>query len=91
MTLFLRLCIASVLAAAATSYGCTAKSDDEYVVNAPQGHAVYKISRPGGINRDENFDVALVYGFNDNRVVAQQLVEFLNQEEPNTYFFSEAE
>ena len=50
---------------------------------------MYTIWRPGGFISDENFDVALVYGFNDNRVVARQIVEFLNQEEPNTYFFSE--
>ena len=73
-----------------TSYGCTSKAD-EYVVYAPRDHAVYKISRRGAFFRDENFDVALVYGFSDNRSVAQEMVESLNREEPNTYFFSEVE
>ena len=80
----------TMLAVAVTSYGCTSKSD-EYVVYAPRDHAVYKISRRGAFFRDENFDVVLVYGFNDNRSVAQEMVESLNREEPNTYFFSEVE
>jgi len=90
MTLFSRLSIAIVLTAAVTSYGCTSQSD-EYVVSTTQGHAVYKIWKPGEIIRDENYDVALVYGFSDNPVVAQQIVDFLNQEEPNTCFLSEVE
>ncbi len=88
MTLLSKLRLASVLTTAAFFYGCSTGSD-EHIVYAPQGHAVYTIWRPGGFISDENFDVAVVYGFNDNRVVAQQIVEFLNQEEPNTYFFSE--
>jgi len=88
MTLLSKLHLASVLTTATVFCGCSTGSD-EYTVYTPQGHAMYTIWRPGGFISDENFDVALVYGFNDNRVVARQIVEFLNQEEPNTYFFSE--
>lgn len=79
------VCIAGVLALAAACSGCS-KGIDEHTVRAPQGHAVYKIWRPGGFIKHEAFEVALVYGFNDNRIVAEQLVEFLNREEPDTYY-----
>ena len=69
--------------------GCSRDYDEYTVTVATQGHTVYKIWRPGGLIPDENFDVALVYGFNDNRVVGQQIVDFLNQAEPGTYSLSE--
>jgi hypothetical protein len=81
--------MANFLIAATLLSGCSSRSH-EYTVNAPEGHSVYKIGRPGGFIRDEDFDVVLVYGFNDNLAVAQQIVEFLNREEPATYFLSEA-
>ena len=47
----------------------------------------YTIARKGVFLTEENFDVANVYGFSDNREVARQISEFLNKKEPDTYFY----
>ena len=90
MSLLSRLGIASVIAVAVSCYGCTSNSD-EHLVSTSEGHAVYKIWKHGEIIQNENYDVALVYGFGDNRFVAEQIAEFLNQEEPNAYFVYEVD
>ena len=45
----------------------------------------YTISRSGVLMQDETYDVIHVYGFSDNRFVASQITDFLNNEEPNKY------
>lgn len=45
----------------------------------------YTISRSGALYQEEQFDVVDVYGFSDNRAVAQEIADFLNESEPNTY------
>ena len=84
-----RLKAACLLAAAFILGSCSRDYDSYTVTVSTPGHHVFKIWRPGGLIRDENFDVALVYGFNDNRFVGEQIVEFLNQDEPDTYFLTE--
>lgn len=51
----------------------------------------YTIARKGVLLSDENFNVIHVYGFVDNREISRQIAEFLNQSEPNTYFYFEKE
>ena len=76
--------------AVAALFGCSQIPEgDGYTIYVPDGHTVYTISRKGALLRDENFDVVLVHGFNDNREIARQLTDFFNQSEPNTYFYSE--
>jgi hypothetical protein len=84
-----RFGFACFLVATIMTTGCSRDYDEYTVTVSTRGHTVYKISRPGGLVREENFDVMLVYGFNDNRIVGQQIVGFLNQEEPDTYFLTE--
>jgi hypothetical protein len=45
----------------------------------------YTISKKGEYFTDRQYDVIHVYGFGDNRMVAEDIVEFLNREEPRTY------
>ena len=54
-------------------------------------HPTYTISRKGVLLTQENFDVIHVYGFSDNREIARQLTEYLNETEPNTYFYFQVE
>ena len=68
--------------------GCEQEADG-YTTQVPKGHAVYSVTRKGAFFPDENFDVVLVHGFNDNRDMAREIADFLNQEEPNTYFYFE--
>ena len=79
-----------LLTAIAAFSGCS-QNGDGHTVRVPEGHPVYTISRKGALLSDENFDMLLVYGFNDNREISRQLTEFLNQSEPNTYFYFEKE
>lgn len=51
----------------------------------------YTISKKGTILVEENFNVIHVYGFSDNRELARQLTEFLNETEPDAYFYFETE
>lgn len=45
----------------------------------------YTISRAGMIFPEEQFDVIDVYGFSDNRAMAEEITAFLNKQEPGTY------
>ena len=58
--------------------GCSAESNP-----------TYKIARKGVVITEKNFDVVHVYGFIDNREVAQQITSFLNKSEPDTYHYYE--
>ncbi len=49
----------------------------------------YTISKKGTILVEENFNVIHVYGFSDNRELARQLTDFLNETEPDAYFYFE--
>jgi len=74
----------------AAFFGCSQSPEGEgHTAYVPEGHTVYTIARKGALLRDENFDVILVHGFNDNREIARQLTDFLNQSEPTTYFYFE--
>ena len=53
--------------------------------------STWRGSLRGVILQDEYFDVIHVYGFSDNQEVARQLTEFLEQEEPDAYFYHLAE
>lgn len=80
----------AVLATTAAFFGCSQNHKDEgHIVYAPEGHTIYTIARQGALLRDENFDVVLVHGFNDNREIARQITDFLNMSEPNTYSYFE--
>ena len=83
-----KIFLLAVLATAAAFLGCS-QGGVGYTAYAPKGHTVYTVARTGAWVRNENFNVVLVYGFNDNREVARQISDFLNQEEPNTYFYFE--
>jgi len=83
-----RIFLLVVLGAAV--FGCSPDSQ-RYTVDTPDGHTVYTVARKGALLREENFKVILVHGFNDNREVARQITGFLNQSEPNTYFYFEQE
>jgi len=83
-----KIFLLAVLAAAAAFFGCS-QGREGYSAYVPEGHTVYTIARKGELLRDQNFDMVLVHGFNDNREIARQITDFLNQSEPNTYFFFE--
>ena len=80
----------AVLAASAVFFGCS-KGRENHTTYAPEGHTVYTIARRGVLLSDENFDVVLVYGFIDNREIARQITDYMNQSEPETYLFYEAD
>ena len=52
-----------------------------------EGVDTYTIARKGVILQDEDFEVIHVYGFVNNRDVADQITEFLDKSEPQTYYF----
>ena len=84
----LKIFLLVALAATVPFLGCS-QGGVGYTSYAPKGHTVYTVARKGAFFPDENFDVVLVHGFNDNRDMAREIADFLNQEEPNTYFYFE--
>jgi len=90
MTGISKIILFAVLAPVAVLFGCS-EHKDSHVVYVPEGHNVYAIARKGEFIRDENFDVVLVHGFNNNREIARQLTDYFNQSEPETYHFYEAD
>jgi len=59
---------------------------DEYEIVTTNDHVTYMISRRGEIMASENFDTIFVFGHIDNMLVAKEITEYLNQQEPGEPF-----
>lgn len=61
------------------SIGCS--DGDQYEIIAYKDHDTYMISRQGEISVSEEFDTIFVFGHTDNRLIAEELTEYLNKNE----------
>ena len=57
--------------------GCSEKNENP----------TYTIYKKGKYFKDRQYDVIKVYGFGNNDLLAREILETLNKEEPNMYHF----
>ena len=77
--------IVACLLSALVSLGLVSCSESAH--SETETYTIYK----KGILIQETIDVIHVYGFADNREVAREMTDFLNNSEPNAYYFEESQ